>query len=1023
MTISTTDARVSYDGDGATTAFPIPFKFIENGHIKATLRDVSGGETTWTLGTEFTLSGAGEANGGTLTVVTSPTDFTPLTDEKLVIELDIPNTQGKAFPLGGAFPSTQVEEALDLGAQRDALLAQFDQRVISVPTTDAQVGNLELAIDSLRVGKYLGFDALGQPQLLAGTAEAADLSDKTVLPTGAGEARSIADLFGLGALTAENVKLYGAKGDLAELADGTVTDGSAVLSSASVTFDSADVGKAVWVEAAETTGKAITAIANGPVDAAYQSDETNGVFVDVTDELVDATAADIEPFPTTEAVGDRFYIGHIQTFDEVSITISTSGVGGVVQWKYWDGTTWANLTVTDNTNGFTAAPGTQTVTFTPPVDWATRQLNPAFNGRLLYYIAAEVTTVYSTNPVLSQGVLSGGRIRMTSVNHQIEPLQTVSIKGVVGTTEANGTFQVERIDNDFLDLIGPSFQNAYVSGGTIHGRLETTIASVSGGDATLAASAGASVAGAAVFGYGTDDTAAFQAAVDTGKAVVVPDGNYLVSKVTIQTDRQKMIGMGGRIATMPKSLSSAGNSDGLIMVEADFVEITGLYLDNPTEAQRKAASWPTALRYGIRVRGQRANIHHNAVRRFQHGISVNFNDGFFTGPEFGETIIIGNIVWENLGAGSGRDQKEGNQGESEGDGINSWGSNVIIANNIVHVKEGQDARIAIHVEALGDRYDPANPVALYPDAGAVIQGNIIIGHDMRFRNGRWRRGIVTEGVQQVAINGNVIYGGGWWAIAVAMGAGGPPSPAETFEGKGNVSIASNTIWWTRPNVDRAGADFSPSRSAIAVFSNTSDTNKGVANVSVQGNTIEIFGWANDGILVSAFVSGGRERTVSIGGNSIRSQHGRLAQFIRTILGCDEVVVVGNSCRGNVTGAGFRFQNSAQFLLCSSNVIHCLNADATNNGEGILTAGSSTHSQVFIGNIIRGFRRDAIQAINADEGVTVLGNVMKDIGDDGIDGFGSANKVLVGNVFLNIGNLYTRNWTPGATIIDADNVKN
>ena len=128
-------------------------------------------------------------------------------------------------------------------------------------------------------------------------------------------------------------------------------------------------------------------------------------------------------------------------------------------------------------------------------------------------------------------MLDGGRIRVTSALHLVEPLQTVSIKGVVGTTEANGTWQVERIDNDVIDLIGPSFANAYLSGGTIHGRLETTIASVSAGDATLAANAGAAIAGTAAFGYGTDDTAAIQAALDTGKAVVVPDGNYLASQI------------------------------------------------------------------------------------------------------------------------------------------------------------------------------------------------------------------------------------------------------------------------------------------------------------------------------------------------------------------------------------------------------------------------------------------------------------------------------------------------------------
>ena len=53
---------------------------------------------------------------------------------------------------------------------------------------------------------------------------------------------------------------------------------------------------------------------------------------------------------------------------------------------------------------------------------------------------------------------------------------------------------------------------------------------------------------------------------------------------------------------------------------------------------------------------------------------------------------------------------------------------------------------------------------------------------------------------------------------------------------------------------------------------------------------------------------------------------------------------------------------------------------------------------------------------------IANNIFKDIGDDGVDGFGSANKILAGNIFLRIGDLYTLNWTPGASVLDVDNLK-
>lgn len=48
----------------------------------------------------------------------------------------------------------------------------------------------------------------------------------------------------------------------------------------------------------------------------------------------------------------------------------------------------------------------------------------------------------------------------------------IVVQGVVGTTEANGTWRVNIIDGTHIDLIGSAFANAYVSGGAIGGSLD-----------------------------------------------------------------------------------------------------------------------------------------------------------------------------------------------------------------------------------------------------------------------------------------------------------------------------------------------------------------------------------------------------------------------------------------------------------------------------------------------------------------------------------------------------------------------
>ena len=170
MTISTTTARVRYEGDGSTTVFPVPFKFFDNGHVKARLRLADGTEILWTEDSEYLLTGAGVASGGTLTVRLEPDDFTPQLGEVLVIELQLPFTQQKAFPLGGAFPSSQVEEGFDLAVQRAIQLAEFNERLLRVPATDARLGSeLELPVETERAGSFLAFDLEGRPIAAAGT--------------------------------------------------------------------------------------------------------------------------------------------------------------------------------------------------------------------------------------------------------------------------------------------------------------------------------------------------------------------------------------------------------------------------------------------------------------------------------------------------------------------------------------------------------------------------------------------------------------------------------------------------------------------------------------------------------------------------------------------------------------------------------------------------------------------------------------------------------------------------------------
>ncbi len=157
MTSTTTSAKVQYNGDDVTVAFPTTFKFIKNSHVKAILRDTSDVETIWIESTDYTLTGATDTLGGTLTATVAPA-----TGEVLVIKLDVPFTQVKPFPLGGPFPSTQVEEMGDLAAMASSKNNENFKRTLHVPESDSQNDtDLELPIDSARASTFLAFDTAG----------------------------------------------------------------------------------------------------------------------------------------------------------------------------------------------------------------------------------------------------------------------------------------------------------------------------------------------------------------------------------------------------------------------------------------------------------------------------------------------------------------------------------------------------------------------------------------------------------------------------------------------------------------------------------------------------------------------------------------------------------------------------------------------------------------------------------------------------------------------------------------------
>lgn len=163
MTVSSAVSKLSYNGDGTLTPRATP-QFVSNSDIVAILRDASDVETTWVEDTDYTLTGAGVASGGTLTPIATP----PAVGEKLIIFRDPPIVQGSKYPLGGPFPSPTVEANVDGLTFMVQRLDERADRTLNFPETDTLL-NTELPSSTLRANKFFGFDTSGNPTAVAGT--------------------------------------------------------------------------------------------------------------------------------------------------------------------------------------------------------------------------------------------------------------------------------------------------------------------------------------------------------------------------------------------------------------------------------------------------------------------------------------------------------------------------------------------------------------------------------------------------------------------------------------------------------------------------------------------------------------------------------------------------------------------------------------------------------------------------------------------------------------------------------------
>ena len=158
MTISSTTVKNSYSGNSSTTAFAYSFKIFADTDLQVIIRSSTGTETTKTLTTHYTVSGAGDASGGNVTFTSGNT---PATGETVVIRRAVPQTQAIDYIANDPFPAETHEEGLDRATMTIQQMQEELDRSFKVSRTNTITSSEFTDSASDRASKTLGFDSSG----------------------------------------------------------------------------------------------------------------------------------------------------------------------------------------------------------------------------------------------------------------------------------------------------------------------------------------------------------------------------------------------------------------------------------------------------------------------------------------------------------------------------------------------------------------------------------------------------------------------------------------------------------------------------------------------------------------------------------------------------------------------------------------------------------------------------------------------------------------------------------------------
>jgi hypothetical protein len=451
MTVSSTTVKDSYSGNDSTTEFTYTFKIFADTDLQVIIRSSTGTETVKTLTTHYTVAGAGDASGGSITFTGGNT---PAIGETVVIRRNVPQTQAIDYIANDPFPAETHEEGLDRATMTIQQMQEELDRSIKLSRTNTMTSTEFTVGATDRANKILAFDSAGEISVTQelGTFKGSDTTTTTaaylqrdiIKSTTAGQLNNVyicvADSIIGDTLTDTDhfallVDAYSAATSATAAASSATTAGNSATASANSATASAN--------SATTSGNSATASANSAT-ASANSATAAAASADAFDDIYLGTKSSD---PSTDNDGDALAAGMLY-FNSTNDIL-----------RVYSGSAWQDAAI--SATGVVTLTGTQTLTnktLTSPkinedvaVTSTATELN-LLDGSTAGTIANSKAVIYSAAGQVNGTTLAIAGTAITSTAAELNLLDNATVTtaeinysdlATLGTTAASKVFTAD----------------------------------------------------------------------------------------------------------------------------------------------------------------------------------------------------------------------------------------------------------------------------------------------------------------------------------------------------------------------------------------------------------------------------------------------------------------------------------------------------------------------------------------------------------------------------------------------------